>query len=748
MGNDIRIRSSLDNKAANQLEGLRRKFQAVQKEGAKGFAIGVGAGVAMKAVNLLSDAVSAVGGAIYGSISSAVAFEKALANIKTINPATDIKKTGDAVLKMSGQFAQSTDTLTTALYNINSASFQGAEGLKVLEASARAGVAGLSTAEDAASGITSVLNAYGLSGDKAGRISDVMFKTVQRGVTTFGQFSAETGKLAAVAAPLGVSFEEVAAAFAVLTRHGIATADAATQINAIMISMLKPSKQAADYAKELGISWDASTLKSLGLVGALKEMIRATGGSSEKMAVLLGNSQSIRGAFALAAESGQEFTDELVAMEDSVGATDEAFETMAETADFALRQTEARVAALGTAIGAKAIPQLTWLNDRFGDLLTVGGALFDIVNGEWTPEALALANAMRFISQDTLEAGLATIGYNDAIEAGKANLPIIDAQRHGQIKLAGAMSRIPAAAKEVFQRVPAEWRTAGDETERLVADTMSQVAQKIREGREAVVNAIRGIIDDTYDPLINAGKIAAIEAELASKDLRDALKDKDPEIKADAKLRRLELRKSLAQLVADQTQYGDAAARMALLKAQLVSSELIAGLRSGDPARRQAARDATQAIVTEMSKIPGPSTGWGSKTGNAYADGLINGLKTKYKDFVRQLFKYRDAMKASSPPGPKSPLHLIDKWGERTGEAWSEGLTKGLGGANIPNALAPIAGGLAGASGGGGGGASVSVTYAPGIGFGSTAEMQRAATALVPELVRELQRQGFVGRRY
>lgn len=263
----------------------------------------------------------------------------------------------------------------------------------------------------------------------------------------------------------------------------------------------------------------------------------------------------------------------------------------------------------------------------------------------------------------------------------------------------GARDDWRKAAGASFGVIADEAEEAKEDTKKAVADTMRQVADKIRQGRRAIVDAMQTVIDDTYDPLIIAGRIAAVEAELSSKDLREGLRSKDPEIKADAELRRLELQKQLAGLVADQSQYGDAAARMAFLKAQLTSDELIAGLNSKDEARRLAAQHATEDIVNELIKLAGGARRYGTNTGNAYADGLIQSLKDKVAEAKRAVGLYKNILVASSPPGPESPLHFIDKWGERTGAAWAEGLESGLAKAGVASAMGPV---VAGLSGGGG----------------------------------------------
>lgn len=74
-----------------------------------------------------------------------------------------------------------------ALYQIVSAGHDGANGMKVLEASAKAAVGGVTDTATAADAITTVLNAYKLDASKAQEVSDQLFTTVRLGKTDFGQ---------------------------------------------------------------------------------------------------------------------------------------------------------------------------------------------------------------------------------------------------------------------------------------------------------------------------------------------------------------------------------------------------------------------------------------------------------------------------------------------------------------------------------------------------------------------------------
>jgi TP901 family phage tail tape measure protein len=303
------------------------------------------------------------------AVAKASQFETAMLNVNSI--AKQAPESFDAmkasVLELSKELPQSAETLAAGLYDIASSGFAGEDGLKVLEAAAKAASAGLAQTSESAAGITAVLNAYGYGAEEAARVSDILFKTVDRGVISFPELAGVIGTVTALASPLGVSIEEVAAGIAVLTKNGIDGANATTQLNAIMANFLKPSAEATKMAKKYGIELTAQGLASKGLAGSLADMIEKTGGSKEAMAALLGDARAIRGAFVLAKNGGQQFNDELAIMQDAAGATDTALSYQKQGLAFQMQILTNNMDALAIGVGNAVIPVINELFGYFKD---------------------------------------------------------------------------------------------------------------------------------------------------------------------------------------------------------------------------------------------------------------------------------------------------------------------------------------------------------------------------------------------
>lgn len=203
------------------------------------------------------------------------------------------------------------DESAAALYQIVSAGHDGADGMTILEQSAKAAVAGVTETATAADGITSMLNAYQKSASDAESVSDMMFTTVRLGKTTFGELAASIAQVTPTAAAYGVEMDQVLAAIATLTKSGVPTAQAVTQIRQAIIAA---SKVLGDGAFE-----GRSLQEALGMIA------EKAGGSESKLRALVPEIEAVNGMLGLTGINAQTASEHLEAMTQSAGATTKAF---------------------------------------------------------------------------------------------------------------------------------------------------------------------------------------------------------------------------------------------------------------------------------------------------------------------------------------------------------------------------------------------------------------------------------------
>src|SRR5581483_1296631 len=271
------------NDSKRRAETFEKDLAASQKRSSK--AIDDFGKTAKKAATYgLAGLAAGLAGAVY----EAASFERSMRNVNSIADLTprQFQKVKTAVLDMSRTTAQAPKVLADGLYQIYSSGIKGEGALKVLKASAIAASAGLTDTGTAAEAVVGVLNAYRLSADQAGHVSDILFQTVNRGVITFPQLAQTIGTVLPFAAALKIPLNDVGAAVSTLTKEGIPAANATTYLKNAMTSLTKPSTDLKKALKDTGYESGQSLVKAKGFQGALEALIGTTDGSQKALHAL------------------------------------------------------------------------------------------------------------------------------------------------------------------------------------------------------------------------------------------------------------------------------------------------------------------------------------------------------------------------------------------------------------------------------------------------------------------------------
>lgn len=271
--------------------------------------------------------VGAIGNVIKNTVLDADKFQKSFANVATLVDANTVNlgNMRKELLQLDSRLGSATD-LTEGLYQAISASVDPAKAVEFVGEAAQFARAALVDTNTAVDVITTGLNAYGLEADQAGKVSDILFNTIRRGKTTGAELSATIGQIIPLASNMNLSFENLGASIATMTRQGINSAESTTQLQAVMTSLLKPSGELADAMKSAGFETGEAVTSSDNFQEALQKVIDQTDGSQEALAALFPNVRALRGAIALTGAGASGFADDLESMATSSGSTAEAFD--------------------------------------------------------------------------------------------------------------------------------------------------------------------------------------------------------------------------------------------------------------------------------------------------------------------------------------------------------------------------------------------------------------------------------------
>jgi TP901 family phage tail tape measure protein len=299
-----------------------------------------------------------VGAAVTAMLADFAPFETALVDLKQVSGAT-LDSLEKRLFALDPALGNLTD-LTKGLFQVFSAGITDtASAFTVLEASAKAAVAGHVDLEQTVLAVTKTMKGFGDQVRGPADATDFLFKIVEKGQTTLEQLTSVVGGLGRVSTDLGLSMEEVGGSLAELTLFTGDVSEANTQLLGIMNALLKPNEDMKQILKELGFATGQAIIETHGFVGALKlvrdqsELVRRSisevavetdnledGMDKTKKVVedtvigfssAIGRVRSFKGALALLADGAIETELKISSMNDRFGKTQKQFDAVSKT---------------------------------------------------------------------------------------------------------------------------------------------------------------------------------------------------------------------------------------------------------------------------------------------------------------------------------------------------------------------------------------------------------------------------------
>lgn len=314
--------------------------------------IGRAAGVATAAVAAAATAAAA------SAVQAAVDFETELAQVFTLLPGlTDnaMASMQDEVLSFSNEVGLLPDEVVPALYDALSAGVPRDNVFAFLGTASQAAIGGNLDLQASVDLLTTATNAYAESGLTASEASDMFFTTVRLGKTTVPELQAAFSNVGPIAASLGVGLDEVGAAMATLTAAGVPTAQAATQIRAVLADLAKTGTKADTAFRELS---GESFVDFIDNGGTLEEALEMVSEGGLSVVDTFGRIEGAGAVMTLLTDDMGAFSSALDEMSESAGATEAAFDVMEDTSARSLERLSTMFATARTELGLRLLPVL------------------------------------------------------------------------------------------------------------------------------------------------------------------------------------------------------------------------------------------------------------------------------------------------------------------------------------------------------------------------------------------------------
>lgn len=305
-------------------------------ENAEGFAAKLGNGI--KTAAKWGAAVVAAAGTIAVAIgtkavSAASEFETSFAKVNTLlADTTDLDSYKKSIVDLSNRTGVATDALCESIYSAISASVDQANAVGFVESALKLAEGGFTDAATAVDVMTTAINAYGLSAEDATQVSDYLITTQNLGKTSVGELAASLGKVIPIAAAYGVKMDDLSANTVLLTKNGIATAEAITYTKAMLNELGDSGSTVGGILKEkTGQSFAELEAGGMSLGDIIAILGESVDGNTSAFNELWSSSEAGVGALTLLKTGADEYNATLEEMRESAGATEKAYETMHNT---------------------------------------------------------------------------------------------------------------------------------------------------------------------------------------------------------------------------------------------------------------------------------------------------------------------------------------------------------------------------------------------------------------------------------
>ena len=310
-----------------------------------------------------------------------------------------IQEMDSSIKRMSLDLAKTPTDLAKGLYDVYSATFEGAEAMHILEVGAKGAIATLTDAEVTTGFLTKALQAFRKETETNAQVAaraepymDAIMRTIERGMFKMPALAESLPEAFSMAKTFNIPFEEILAFTSAVSRHGVGLDESATGLRSFLVGVANMGPDAVKAAKDLfGEDWDKvwgpEALARGGLAGAIDALSTAlpnltsdvldaaiaiqdeggnamdflakkTGVAVTTLTALIPNIRAAKPMFALAGAGAKDYAADLDAITDSAGATERTMKEMMESEGFQMERLRSIGRLLMLDLGRLAFPAI------------------------------------------------------------------------------------------------------------------------------------------------------------------------------------------------------------------------------------------------------------------------------------------------------------------------------------------------------------------------------------------------------
>lgn len=442
-------------------------------------------------------------GGFAAATKASLSFEDGMAKVYTIADKTKvpIAEMSDEILELSNRTGKGAGELAEAAYQALSAGVSTEKAAGFVSTAADLAKAGFLETAGAVDVLTTIINAYGYASEDAAKIADQLIQTQNDGKTTVDQLAQSMGQVIPTAAALNVPLEQLNAAYVVMTKQGINTANTTTYINGLLTELADTGSTVSEILRaKTGMSFAQLQASGISLGDTLGILSQAVEGDSEKFLNLWGNVRAGRGALSIVNAGVAEFNSEVHNMLNATGNVGTALEDL-DTKGAKARRALNQLVNAGIEIGDRFAPYVEKAANFVSDLLAKWDALGPAAQNTIIKAAAitaAVGPVVSIIGRVTTVIGAVTSAIGVA-------LPVIAAVAAPVLGITVGIGALVAAGVDLYKNwdeIKAKATAFKDALSRDLtaaaegwSRTMDHVKQRIEENGGGIAGVIKTAVD-------------------------------------------------------------------------------------------------------------------------------------------------------------------------------------------------------------------------------------------------------------
>lgn len=271
---------------------------------------------------------------------------------------------------VSSETAIGANEVADAMFFITSAGLRGKAATEALTFAARGAAIGLGDTQSVADALTSAVNAYGEDVLNSTAATDVLTASVRAGKLEASELAPVVGQVIPLAENMGVSFDQVGGALAVMSKSGTNAARGATSLTSILSTFAKPTSKMLGGLDKMGMSLDEvrDSIAKRGVIDTLVDLRKGAERAGLDLSEVFGNKRAIQGVLQLT--GNMKMTRNVMKeVADSAGMTDDAFEKLRQDPGFKMKEAFNDIKLAALELGDVVLPAFGPWFERLGNAI-------------------------------------------------------------------------------------------------------------------------------------------------------------------------------------------------------------------------------------------------------------------------------------------------------------------------------------------------------------------------------------------